>query len=35
MYDVENALQIIANLDDTKKLKDYDDFEKRFLPKFK
>lgn len=35
MYDVENALQIIANLDDTKKLKDYDNFEKRFLPKFK
>ena len=35
MYDVENALQIIANLDDTKKLRDYEDFEKRFLPKFK
>ena len=35
MYDVENSLQIIANLDDTKKLREYDDFEKRFLPKFK
>ena len=35
MYDVENALQIIANLDDTRKLRDYEDFEKQFLPKFK
>ena len=35
MYNVENALQIIAHLGDTKKFKDYNDFEKRFLPRFK
>jgi hypothetical protein len=35
IYDVEQALQIVANLDNTTKFKDYPDFEKLFLPKFK
>jgi hypothetical protein len=35
IYDVEQALQIVANLDSTTKFKDYPDFEKLFLPKFK
>lgn len=35
VYNVEQALQIVANLDNTTKFKDYPDFEKLFLPKFK
>lgn len=35
IYDVEQALQIVAHLDDTTKFKDYPDFEAMFLPKFK
>lgn len=35
VYNVEQALQIIANLNNTTKFKDYPDFEKLFLPKFK
>ena len=35
LYNVEQALQIVANLDNTTKFKDYPDFEKLFLPKFK
>ena len=35
IYDVEQALQIVANLDNTTKFKDYPDFEAMFLPKFK
>lgn len=35
IYNVEEALQIINNLDNITKFKDYPDFEKRFLPKFK
>ena len=35
IYDVEQALQIVSNLDNTTKFKDYPDFEKLFLPKFK
>ena len=35
VYNVEHALQIVANLDNTTKFKDYPDFEKLFLPKFK
>ena len=35
VYNVEQALQIVANLDNTTKFKDYHDFEKLFLPKFK
>lgn len=35
VYNVEQALQIVANLNNTTKFKDYPDFEKLFLPKFK
>lgn len=35
VYNVEQALQIVANLDNTTKFKDYPDFEKLFLPTFK
>lgn len=35
VYNVEQALKIVANLDNTTKFKDYPDFEKLFLPKFK
>ena len=35
VYNVEQALQIVANLDNTTKFKDYPDFESIFLPKFK
>lgn len=35
VYNVEQALQIVADLDNTTKFKDYPDFEKLFLPKFK
>lgn len=35
VYNVKQALQIVANLDNTTKFKDYPDFEKLFLPKFK